>query len=163
VVIEMVGVSDGLRNPPYGVLGGTPGRGGGSFITAADGRRRFLPTAFHVLLDPAEGWTGVSSGGGGYGDPLERPAEQVCRDIADGLYSATAAAEVLGVVVVSGPRGRPEVDERATTRQRSRLAACRGEELPTTLPTTPGAATWNDENLREGDEYLEVTPWPPPP
>ena len=33
-------------------------------------------------------WVGVSTGGGGYGDPADRPAEQVARDVRDGIVVA---------------------------------------------------------------------------
>ena len=39
------------------------------------------------------------SGGGGYGDPFERPAELVVADIGDGYVSPEAARELYGVAV----------------------------------------------------------------
>jgi N-methylhydantoinase B len=39
------------------------------------------------------------NGGGGYGDPLTRPLENVERDVRDGLVSAEAAATIYGVVM----------------------------------------------------------------
>jgi N-methylhydantoinase B len=39
------------------------------------------------------------SGGGGFGDPLERNAELVARDVADGMVSMQAAARDYGVIV----------------------------------------------------------------
>jgi N-methylhydantoinase B len=43
-------------------------------------------------------------GGGGYFDPLERPAEAVAEDVAEGLISPAAAEYEYGVRVT--PRGR---------------------------------------------------------
>ena len=57
-----------------------------------------------------------SSGGGGYGDPLERDAEQVQQDVADGYISRDRAASGYGVVFKDG-----EVDVPATERQRAVL------------------------------------------
>ena len=57
-----------------------------------------------------------SSGGGGYGDPLERDAERVRQDVADGYISRDRAASGYGVVFKDG-----EVDGPATERQRAIL------------------------------------------
>jgi N-methylhydantoinase B/oxoprolinase/acetone carboxylase alpha subunit len=42
-----------------------------------------------------------SAGGGGYGDPRERPRELVDRDVAEGLISPEAAARDYGYVAPS--------------------------------------------------------------
>ena len=56
----------------------------------------------------------AQSGGGGYGDPKSRPAEQVARDVADGYVGRDAAVEIYGVAL--GEDG--SVDEAATERLR---------------------------------------------
>jgi N-methylhydantoinase B len=43
----------------------------------------------------------ISSGGGGWGDPLQRPPEWVARDVRDGIVSVDAASEQYGVSVSS--------------------------------------------------------------
>jgi N-methylhydantoinase B len=58
------------------------------------------------------------NGGGGYGDPLTRPAERVGRDVRDGLVSKGAAAAIYGVIV---DRAQGTVDQGATETQRKRL------------------------------------------
>ena len=58
-----------------------------------------------------------SSGGGGYGDPLERDAELVRRDVADGYVSAERAAGGYGVVLDS----RGAVDASATMARRAAM------------------------------------------
>jgi len=40
-----------------------------------------------------------AGGGGGYGNPLERPVSQVVEDVLDGVLSAKAARADYGVVV----------------------------------------------------------------
>ena len=45
------------------------------------------------------------NGGGGYGDPLARPPEEVARDVRDGLTSTEFAETVYGVVVDAGTGG----------------------------------------------------------
>ena len=39
-------------------------------------------------------------GGGGYGDPLERPAEQVLQDVIDGYVSIAAARDLYRVAII---------------------------------------------------------------
>jgi N-methylhydantoinase B len=60
-----------------------------------------------------------SPGGGGFGDPLLREPENVRHDIAEGIVSAEAAANVYGVVI--GEDGA--VDGPATDRRREELRA----------------------------------------
>lgn len=50
-------------------------------------------------------------GGGGYGDPLTRPIDQVCEDVRLGRYTPAQADDLFGVVFVGDP---PVVDEAAT-------------------------------------------------
>ncbi len=57
----------------------------------------------------------VSSGGGGWGDPLQRPAESVARDVRDGIVSRDAARNVYGVSVSQAG----DIDERETERLRT--------------------------------------------
>jgi N-methylhydantoinase B len=61
----------------------------------------------------------VICGSGGYGDPLERDAAAVARDLAEGQVSARIALAVYGVVVDGS--GCP--DDLETTRERDRLRA----------------------------------------
>ncbi|MDA3625192.1 hydantoinase B/oxoprolinase family protein [Saccharopolyspora sp. WRP15-2] len=60
------------------------------------------------------------NGGGGYGDPLERDADSVARDVANGYVTAQSAEAVYGVVVQSGARSC-EVDAERTAARRRRI------------------------------------------
>ena len=57
------------------------------------------------------------SGGGGFGDPLERDAELVGRDVTVGYVSAQAADELYGVVIAADGA----VDQAATTARRAEI------------------------------------------
>ena len=46
----------------------------------------------------------------------------------------------------------PALDQAATVARRAELAR---RERPLVEPTEPEAATWVEENLRPGDQYLE--------
>jgi N-methylhydantoinase B len=60
------------------------------------------------------------NGGGGIGDPLERPAEKVLADLEAGLISESAAGDVYGVV-----RKGKVLDQAATTAKRAALRQSR--------------------------------------
>jgi N-methylhydantoinase B len=60
------------------------------------------------------------NGGGGVGDPLNRPAEKVLADIGAGLISEQAAIDVYGVVHKDGA-----LDRNATNAKRAALRHAR--------------------------------------
>ena len=61
------------------------------------------------------------SGGGGYGDPLTRPVDQVAEDLRDGWVTVDAARELYGVVASVGERpGDVDVDVKATETLRNK-------------------------------------------
>ncbi len=66
-----------------------------------------------------------TTGGGGWGDPLEREPERVALDVLQGKVSARAAREAYGVVLVPGEEGEPRIDAAATRALRSELGRTR--------------------------------------
>jgi N-methylhydantoinase B len=70
-----------------------------------------------------------TTGGGGWGDPLERPYDEVERDLRWGKVSFEGARRDYGVVA-SGTRDAPEVDRGASDALRAELRAARPEEEP---------------------------------
>src|SRR5437764_826008 len=70
-----------------------------------------------------------TTGGGGWGDPLERPADLVARDVAWGKVSRAGAVADYGVVI-TGPPDEPAADEAATRALRERLRAGRPARAP---------------------------------
>ncbi|MEI7742612.1 MAG: 5-oxoprolinase, partial [Chloroflexota bacterium] len=74
-------------------------------------------------LDPGSLFSVVTGDGGGFGDPLEREAIHVARDVANSLTSAGTAERVYGVVL--GADGTPDGAATAARRvemRRERLA-----------------------------------------
>ncbi len=67
-----------------------------------------------------------TTGGGGWGDPLNRQVDLVVRDVVWGKVSFGAALEDYGVVL-AGPQEAPELDAAATEALRARLRTERGE------------------------------------
>ncbi len=62
-----------------------------------------------------------TGGGGGWGDPFDRPADVVANDVAEGFISAAAARKLYGVVV----RGDMSLDEKATQKLRTRVGSAK--------------------------------------
>jgi N-methylhydantoinase B len=152
--VDAIYAADGLLNPPCGLLGGTPGAGGGTYVEEREtGRRRFYPPEAYACVGAGDVWVGVSTGGGGYGDPLRRPPGQVREDVGNGLYGPETARRVFGVVLAGGEL---RVDAAATEEARLRLAAVR-DRLPLALPRGPRASTWLARTMREGDELVGST------
>jgi N-methylhydantoinase B len=143
---------DGRDNPPHGILGGMPGFGGGAYVeNRTTGRKRFLNATNAIDVGLDETWVGVSSGGGGYGDPLLRDPAAVARDVRDEIVSPDAAREIYGVVLTEALE--PEALEEDTVALRERLLASRGAR-PNVDPAGPHASTWLRDNMTEQDEYL---------
>jgi N-methylhydantoinase B len=68
-----------------------------------------------------------TTGGGGWGDPLERPYDEIVRDVLWGKVSVGAARSAYGAVV-NGSQDAPEVDVEASDRLREEMRAGRGAE-----------------------------------
>ena len=96
--------AEGLDTPSgYGVQGGGAGAVGEQWVTPVDSET-FIPPKYGVRrLDKARilAWT---PGGGGWGEPFERPPEAVLRDVRDGVVSIEAAARDYGVAIAGDGR-----------------------------------------------------------
>lgn len=91
----------GKEFPPNGILGGESGGALEVYRTTSDGDTVELPVMAmeSVELDPGESLVCRNPGGGGYGDPYERPPEQVVRDVRRGYVTEEGARVDYGVVV----------------------------------------------------------------
>ena len=87
--------ADRHDDPPWGFRGGTAGRGGRliKYNIADPGRVEDLPAKIHGLRNQTGDCIGfLGPCGGGYGDPLERPAEQVREDVLDDFCTRAHAS-----------------------------------------------------------------------
>jgi N-methylhydantoinase B len=86
---------------PWGLFGGGDARP--NAIGLEQGGRREAPRPNGKIpptrLEPGDGHSLRSGGGGGVGDPLERPVELVRRDVEYGYVSAQSARDDYGVVL----------------------------------------------------------------
>jgi N-methylhydantoinase B len=77
---------------------------------------RFGPKPGLMPMTNRDVFSVIWQGGGGWGDPLEREADAVARDIISGAVTVETAREIYGVVVNDGT-----VDDGATERQREAI------------------------------------------
>jgi len=93
-----------FRYPPQGLFGGAAGAKAQFLVNGQPGNPYGL-----TRLAPGDVVTMDAAGGGGYGDPCQRPAELVAAEVQEGLISSAAAREQYGVVVdaAGGALDRP--------------------------------------------------------
>ncbi len=115
--LEVVYVADGAVNNAKGTRGGLDGARIRNYLRRAGGELEELPACADVILKPGERIASYSSGGGGYGPPIERPAAQVRSDVEEGWITKERAEEIYGVVL----DGKGDVDEAATARRRKEI------------------------------------------
>ena len=68
-------------------------------------------------IKPGQTITNLNPGGGGYGNPFERPVEKVVSDVLNGLVSIAGARADYGVAIAD--RETLEVDRAETERLRA--------------------------------------------
>jgi N-methylhydantoinase B len=112
---------DRYRFRPWGREGGQPGSLGDAWLERANGHREPLGRPDILHLEDGDLVHLASQGGGGFGNPHERPAELVREDVQNDLLSLADAAAQYAVVIEDGQvveqatlelrtRGRPGID-----------------------------------------------------
>jgi N-methylhydantoinase B len=128
-VISILG--DRGKGRPFGLHGGLPGRP--NSVQVGTGGSEWVPPMGTKLaqqtMEPGDFVAVASPGGGGFGDPLERPVEAVERDLNLGYITRSTAEEVYGVVVsecrtIAG-RPRFRLDRETTLQTRSTMSSAR--------------------------------------
>jgi N-methylhydantoinase B len=118
--------ADRVRLGCYGLNGGQAGQ---PFCVTVD--LDGTPRDLGGLVDGAEVRAGqivrvVTTGGGGWGDPLERDPALVCLDLRQGKVSPEAATAIYGVVLLPDAT----FDPAATAQRRATLRQQRSAALP---------------------------------
>ncbi|WP_210485646.1 hydantoinase B/oxoprolinase family protein [Microvirga antarctica] len=106
---------------PWGMAGGRPGEKARVVVNRGTPEERELGKLDIFYPQPGDIVTIMTPGGGGYGDPLDRPAEQVLSDVLLGYISLACARDDYGVVIAD-----EELDRGATTALRATLRTDRG-------------------------------------
>ena len=109
---QLVVFGDGDVEPAFGLHGGGKGSLNSIELRYPDGRK-YVPASLDLIRGVPRGtvYRQLAGGGGGYGDPKERPAETVAREVRNGVVSIQAARDGYRVVV---DEGTFELDEEAT-------------------------------------------------
>lgn len=98
------------RTPAWGLFGGKPGTPPANSVEGP--QLRLTPLKLRARTIPAGTLVRtMTGGGGGYGNPYDRPPQEVLRDVVDGYVSLDGARRDYGVVI---DRATLTVDEAAT-------------------------------------------------
>lgn len=114
---------DRLQTQPWGIKGGKAGKGATYILNpGADDEEVFSHKIDYRPLKAGDRLLGISPGGGGWGDPLDRDPERVAEDVQQELVSRQSALNDYGVVLDDA--GRRDAD--ATAARRDKLRRARG-------------------------------------
>ncbi len=91
-------LTDRQKFPPPGVRGGLPGTAGRTVLNGDRAGSTVLDSKGTYSVQNGDLVSTYLSGGGGYGDPLERSLDAIARDIGAGLLSLEKARNDYGVV-----------------------------------------------------------------
>lgn len=122
--------------PPWGVGGGLPGAVNDTVVVPPDGAATHVKKHTGLRLEPGTTVTFRTAGGGGWGNPVERPARQVAEDVVDGFVTREQARSVYRVEIT--PEGR--IDAAATERLRAGAADGSGAHAAPSGNTQAGDA-----------------------
>lgn len=119
--------SDRARSITWGINGGLPGIPHGVTLTR-NGDTEEMGTVFSSEpINEGDEFVRPSSGGGGFGDPLDRDPGAVLEDVKDDYVSLERAATDYGVVIeeIDADLCEYEIDHEATDKQREYIRANR--------------------------------------
>ncbi|MGR3804162.1 hydantoinase B/oxoprolinase family protein [Marinibacterium profundimaris] len=124
--------------PPWGINGGLFGGTSAKWIVRqTTGEKERIPSKIDNLeVEAGDVIIFRTAGSGGWGDPYERPAEEVARDVRYDLVSPEKALEGYGVVLGDDL----SLDVAATEKLRAERRAERGEPEPFNFGFTPQSA-----------------------
>jgi len=106
---------DSVKNPPWGVAGGMNGGSGRATVNPGTPRERLLaPLSDGTMLAKGDIFRIETGGGGGWGHPFDRPAQDVLADWRGGFVGTGSAGRDYGVVIRDGA-----VDVAATEARRA--------------------------------------------
>lgn len=126
--VVLTNMGDRTESSPYGLCGGHPGAVGASIRQGAgESGETALASKATYLLSVGDLISLRLSGGGGYGEPLEREVDRVAADLREGYITADGARRDYGVIV----NETGAIDAAATAR-------LRGERRGQTTVSTKG-------------------------
>ena len=103
---EMLSMKKKTKTNPWALRGGHEPKTNAMVVwPGTDREHRARMERF--TMEPGEGFSNFSAGGGGWGDPLDRPVELVREDVLDEYVSIEQAEEVYGVKVAPDGTATP--------------------------------------------------------
>jgi N-methylhydantoinase B len=91
---------DRWRSRPWGLAGGAAGEVSSKRLIRRDGAIEQLPSKCDLVsVSRGDRLVFITAGGGGVGDPAQRPPAEIVRDVLRGLVSAQAAERAYGISV----------------------------------------------------------------
>jgi N-methylhydantoinase B/oxoprolinase/acetone carboxylase alpha subunit len=159
---EVNSIAERGESRPYGLAGGASA-GANALHLVRGGRRLTFPEATGARfplkfsnqpISKGESVAIVTTGGGGYGDPLERDPRSVLRDVLDEYYSIDDAQALFGVMIQE-VAGKLTLDDEGT--RIARLGAVRdhGQESARTEPRNLGNPPAPSEIGSRANEHVQ--------
>lgn len=96
--LTLANLTDRQKFPPPGVRGGLPGDAGRTVLNGDHREPVVLQSKGTYTVKRGDLISTYLSGGGGYGDPLQRSLDAVAADLRDGLLSVQKARDAYGVI-----------------------------------------------------------------
>ena len=103
---EMLSMKKKTKTKPWALRGGHEPETN-AMIVWPDTDRAHYSRMERFTMQPGERFRNLSGGGGGWGDPLDRPIELVREDVLDGYVTAEQARKVYGVKLEEDGTARP--------------------------------------------------------
>jgi N-methylhydantoinase B len=105
--------------PPWGMWGGKLGRGGTNWVKTPEDADWKQTAIYRLPVTKGTAIRAQTTGGGGWGDPLERDPERVLADVLNRYVSKQGARDDYGVVIAADDT----VDGAATQALRAQMRA----------------------------------------
>jgi N-methylhydantoinase B len=105
------------RSQPWGLQGGHPGAFSETILRRANGEI-YMMNKETITIRKGDSLCVITSGGGGWGNPIERDVEAVLNDVRNGGVNLKRAREIYGVVI---DERSMTVDMAATERRREEM------------------------------------------
>lgn len=120
--VSMISVAEKTSaSVPWGLAGGNPG-GNNRVVLFPETDQEKVLGKYRTSLDAGAVVSQQTGGGGGHGNPLERPIEQVLADVSDEYVSLEGARNDYGVVIKRDEKGNYCVNYEETENLRAKSA-----------------------------------------
>ena len=116
-------LTERAKSEPWGLFGGKSGRKAHYMINPDSENPTRVSSKSTTELEENDVASVQTPGGGGYGDPSERPAEKVLEDVKNEKVSVEAARKEYGVVIEDG-----ELDREATAKRPDTVSTDGGDD-----------------------------------